>query len=124
MDQQRRRIKLHGRLQGLGVRPLVWRIATSIGLTGLVRNQADGVCIEVQGAVPDIEQFISHLHEQLPASARIDSEQIDSIAADNDPVEPRARFQLVRCPARHGSMRRMLERTFRSSQSQIPLPDE
>jgi hydrogenase maturation protein HypF len=83
MDQQRRRIKLHGRLQGLGVRPLVWRIATSIGLTGLVRNQADGVCIEVQGAVPDIEQFISHLHEQLPASARIDSEQIDSIAADN-----------------------------------------
>jgi hydrogenase maturation protein HypF len=79
MNQNRRRIKLGGRLQGLGLRPLVWRIATALGLTGSVRNQVGGVCIEVQGAILGIDQFVANLHEQLPASGRIDWEQIDEI---------------------------------------------
>ena len=79
MSRNRQRIKLTGRLQGVGLRPLVWRIANSIGLTGWVSNDAQGVCIEVQGAKVDLEQFILNLREQLPESARIDSEQIDDI---------------------------------------------
>jgi hydrogenase maturation protein HypF len=48
-------------------------------LTGWVSNDADGVRIEVQGSEMDIQRFISNLREQLPDSARIDSEKIDQI---------------------------------------------
>ncbi|MFN9624900.1 MAG: carbamoyltransferase HypF [Planctomycetota bacterium] len=82
MSQNRQRIKLTGRLQGMGLRPLVWRIANSMELTGWVSNDAQGVCIEVQGAKEDLEQFILNLREQLPESARIDSEQIDDIPSE------------------------------------------
>ncbi|MFM8263342.1 MAG: acylphosphatase, partial [Pirellula sp.] len=58
---------------------MVWRIANSMGLTGWVRNDADGVRIEVQGSEMDLQRFISNLREQLPDSARIDSEKIDQI---------------------------------------------
>ena len=46
----RLRVRVRGTVQGVGFRPHVWRLATGLGLSGTVRNDAEGVLAEVQGA--------------------------------------------------------------------------
>ncbi|EKE17284.1 MAG: hypothetical protein ACD_10C00529G0004, partial [uncultured bacterium] len=41
-------IRVTGVVQGVGFRPFVWRLAQQLGLTGWVRNDAQGVEILVQ----------------------------------------------------------------------------
>ena len=45
----RRAIRVRGAVQGVGFRPFVWRLAHELRLDGFVRNDAQGVAIEVQG---------------------------------------------------------------------------
>lgn len=68
----RRRIAVHGQVQGVGFRPLVYRLATQLSLVGWVRNDTGGVTIEVQGTRPDVEELAERLHTDLPPLARID----------------------------------------------------
>ena len=49
LSEARCRIQVHGQVQGVGFRPFVYRLATELDLSGWVRNDADGVHIEVQG---------------------------------------------------------------------------
>jgi hydrogenase maturation protein HypF len=67
------RIVLTGRVQGLGVRPAIHRLATAHGLTGVVRNTLGGVQIEVQGDPARVESFRSRLCDALPAAAVVES---------------------------------------------------
>ena len=57
----RQRISLTGRVQGIGFRPAVYKIARSLALTGLVYNDTIGVTIELQGPPQDIDQFLARL---------------------------------------------------------------
>ncbi len=57
----RQRISLTGRVQGIGFRPAVYKIARSLAITGLVYNDTIGVTIELQGPPQDIEQFLIRL---------------------------------------------------------------
>ncbi len=50
-----------GRVQGVGFRPAVYRIARMLGLTGLVYNDTRGVTIEVQGRERKIFEFLDRL---------------------------------------------------------------
>jgi len=50
-----------GRVQGVGFRPAVYRIARALGLTGLVYNDTKGVTIELQGQKGQIAQFLARL---------------------------------------------------------------
>ncbi|MBM4237294.1 MAG: hypothetical protein FJ151_02285, partial [Euryarchaeota archaeon] len=43
------RIVVHGIVQGVGFRPAVHRIATSMGLSGYVQNNGSNVVIEIDG---------------------------------------------------------------------------
>lgn len=56
-NAQRQRLVLSGRVQGLGVRPAVARLAQQHGLAGHVCNTADGVEIVVQGGADRVKQF-------------------------------------------------------------------
>lgn len=67
------RIRISGIVQGVGFRPLVWRLAKELGLAGWVRNDARGVEIEVSGAPDTVQCFIRRLQQDAPPLARIDA---------------------------------------------------
>ncbi len=65
-------IRVRGRVQGVGFRPTVWRLAQQLALTGEVLNDAEGVLIRVQGDEPVIGAFLARLKSDAPPLARID----------------------------------------------------
>jgi hydrogenase maturation protein HypF len=77
-------LRVRGRVQGVGFRPTVWRIATALGLDGDVRNDAEGVLIRLAGPAWRVAAFQPTLEREMPPLARIES--IDS-AGLADPVE-------------------------------------
>ncbi|MHC4474983.1 MAG: carbamoyltransferase HypF [Planctomycetota bacterium] len=58
---KRQRISITGRVQGVGFRPGVYRIAQGLGLSGLIYNDAKGVTIELQGEEEQISRFLELL---------------------------------------------------------------
>ncbi|UCG47633.1 MAG: carbamoyltransferase HypF [Phycisphaerales bacterium] len=50
-----------GRVQGVGFRPAVYRIARMLGLSGLVYNDTRGVTVELQGRERKISEFLDRL---------------------------------------------------------------
>lgn len=79
-DLRRVRLRVEGRVQGVGFRPCVYRLARRCGLTGFVRNTGFGVLIEAQGASGNVNRFISALQSEKPSQAVIEvlnSEEIN-----------------------------------------------
>ena len=66
-----RRIFIEGRVQGLGVRPSIARLAERLGVAGRVRNRLSGVEIEVDGDCELVEAFEAELASVLPRQAVI-----------------------------------------------------
>lgn len=66
-------IRVRGRVQGVGFRPTVWRMAQACGLDGDVRNDAEGVLVRLCGAPSKIEAFRNLLEREPPPLAHIDS---------------------------------------------------
>lgn len=66
-----KKILTQGIVQGVGFRPYVYRLATSLNLKGYVRNLGNVVEIILEG--DKIELFIQRLQNELPPIARIDS---------------------------------------------------
>jgi hydrogenase maturation protein HypF len=67
----RRQLHIRGIVQGVGFRPFVYKLATSLGLTGFVFNSSSGVTIEIQGDAAAIRTFIESLEPDLPRLAQI-----------------------------------------------------
>jgi hydrogenase maturation protein HypF len=70
---QTRRYEIRGVVQGVGFRPFVFRTATRHALGGWIRNDSEGVVLEVQGIEEALEAFIHEVRHEAPALARIDS---------------------------------------------------
>ncbi|MGC9259911.1 MAG: carbamoyltransferase HypF [Phycisphaerae bacterium] len=68
---QRRRWMIRGQVQGVGFRPYVYRLAQEAHLTGLIRNNCDGVIIEAQGLESHLADFVKKVQANLPPSAHI-----------------------------------------------------
>ncbi|MCG5514823.1 carbamoyltransferase HypF [Ectothiorhodospira sp. 9100] len=64
-------IRVSGRVQGVGFRPFVYRLARDLNLAGQVSNTRGGVSIHLQGALPALEDFKHRLLMQAPIQARI-----------------------------------------------------
>jgi hydrogenase maturation protein HypF len=73
MTAQRRRLLARGVVQGVGFRPFVHRLASAQGLSGFVRNDGDGVTIEVEGPPGALDVFAGELAAAAPAQARVDA---------------------------------------------------
>lgn len=67
----RRRWHVSGRVQGVGFRPLVFRLASEAHITGAVWNDAGGVVIEGQGTVQQLEGFAAALRQSSPVAAAV-----------------------------------------------------
>ncbi len=79
-QQARTRVRVRGLVQGVGFRPFVYRLATRHRLTGWVRNDEQGVLLEVQGEAKD---FLRELRSEKPPLARIDAVESETIAPLN-----------------------------------------
>lgn len=92
---QRWRLSVRGQVQGVGFRPQVYRTALALQLTGFVRNDGDGVTIEVEGARSG--EFAAALRADLPPLARID-------ALETAELPPRGErgFRIARSAAQGG----------------------
>jgi hydrogenase maturation protein HypF len=70
--RRRKRICVHGVVQGVGFRPFVYTAAAAHGLSGSVRNDSSGAIIEVEGDAQDITAFLDVLVRRPPPLAVID----------------------------------------------------
>ncbi|MDJ0824897.1 MAG: carbamoyltransferase HypF [Rhodobacter sp.] len=73
-----RRIRVRGQVQGVGFRPFVWQLATRMGLSGAVLNDAEGVLIHAAGG--DLDAFERALSVEAPGLSVVDA--VESEAAD------------------------------------------
>ena len=62
-------IQIKGVVQGVGFRPTVWKLATSLGLKGFVRNGPDGVTIQIDSG--DADRFLEELKDHPPPLSKI-----------------------------------------------------
>lgn len=107
----RLRVTLRGAVQGVGFRPFVFRLATSLGLTGWVRNSSAGLVVEVEGASPALEEFLLRLERERPPHALVLTREVAYLApagftgfeiqASDDTDEKTAALlpDLATCPA-------------------------
>ncbi len=70
-DAVRVRARVSGLVQGVGLRPFVWREATALGLSGWVGNDAAGVVLEAEGSAEAVAALLVALR-QPPPLARVD----------------------------------------------------
>jgi hydrogenase maturation protein HypF len=77
-DVTRLRLRLSGAVQGVGFRPFAYGLAARFSLGGFVRNDAEGVTLEVEGE--QAQEFVAALRRELPPLARLDGVEIDTIA--------------------------------------------
>lgn len=74
------RLRIEGRVQGVGFRMFVERAAAALGLDGWVRNRRDGgVEAVIAGTPAAIEEMIERCHAGPPA-ARVD--RVEVLAED------------------------------------------
>ena len=64
---------MRGIVQGVGFRPFVYTLARKHGLTGAVRNDAEGVRIEVEGAPEELDRFVRALKDDAPPLAVVEA---------------------------------------------------
>lgn len=74
---------MRGQVQGVGFRPFVWQLAQRFGVSGDVRNDAEGVLIQARGG--NLEGFEAALTSEAPALSSVDAvESVDAEIAATD----------------------------------------
>lgn len=64
-------IRVRGTVQGVGLRPTVWRIASELGLRGSVSNDVQGVRIDAVGTITQLDLLVQRLQAECPPLAHI-----------------------------------------------------
>jgi hydrogenase maturation protein HypF len=75
-------ITISGRVQGVGFRPFVYRLAHQHGITGWVRNVSGAVEIHAEGELPQLLRFSDALIKQAPPLSAPDALAIAPCATE------------------------------------------
>ncbi|WP_024878497.1 carbamoyltransferase HypF [Methylosinus sp. LW3] len=81
-EATRLRLRVTGAVQGVGFRPFVHSLADRYALAGFVRNDSQGVLMEVEGA--RVDDFVAALKREPPPLARIDTLECETITPLRD----------------------------------------
>lgn len=73
-------IHINGRVQGVGFRPFVYRLAQAFHLRGEVSNAMDGVHIYANADEEVLQQFCQQIHGTAPAMAHISQMRFEQVA--------------------------------------------
>ncbi len=76
-----RRWLFSGRVQGVGFRPFVFRLAQRFGLNGRVQNLSGHVLIEAQGTAETLDAFAAAVLSEAPPLARPQLASVEAVAA-------------------------------------------
>ncbi|MEJ2425408.1 MAG: carbamoyltransferase HypF [Candidatus Thiodiazotropha sp.] len=78
-------IRIRGIVQGVGMRPTLWRLARDCGLRGEVWNDAEGVLLTAWGDEAALDGFIERLHAEAPPLARIQAVERSRLTQGQSP---------------------------------------
>lgn len=73
-------IHVTGIVQGVGMRPFVYREAMAHGICGWVLNAGDGVHIEAHALSESLDEFVAALSEHAPAASRVEHVEVVDLA--------------------------------------------
>lgn len=92
-----RHVHIHvtGIVQGVGMRPFVYRKAMAHGICGWVLNAGDGVHIEAHASVEALNEFVAALSEHAPAAARVEHVELMGLAPGDWDAASEQGFRIV-----------------------------
>src|SRR5262245_59127172 len=70
-EQSRIQISIRGAVQGVRFRPFVYKLASSLKLSGWVSNSPQGVLIEAEGPRDLLDEFLVRIEPERPPRASI-----------------------------------------------------
>ena len=88
-------IHVTGIVQGVGMRPFVYREAMAHGICGWVLNAGDGVHIEAHAPADALDAFVAALSEHAPAAARVEYVEVVDLAAHGWDTANEQGFRIV-----------------------------
>lgn len=92
-----RHVHIHvtGIVQGVGMRPFVYREAMAHGICGWVLNAGDGVHIEAHAPADALDAFVAALSEHAPVAARVEHVEVVDLAANGWDAANEEGFRIV-----------------------------
>lgn len=92
-----RHVHIHvtGIVQGVGMRPFVYREAMAHGICGWVLNAGDGVHIDAHACAEAVDGFVAALSEHAPAAARVEHVEVVDLAANGWDAANEEGFRIV-----------------------------
>ena len=92
-----RHVHIHvtGIVQGVGMRPFVYREAMAHGICGWVLNAGDGVHIEAHASGAAVDGFVAALSEHAPDAARVERVEVAELAAGTWDAADEQGFRIV-----------------------------
>ena len=88
-------IHMTGIVQGVGMRPFVYREAMAHGICGWVLNAGDGVHIEAHAPADALDTFVAALSEHAPAAARVERVDIADLGPGGWSAADERGFRIV-----------------------------
>ena len=88
-------IHVTGIVQGVGMRPFVYREAMAHGICGWVLNAGDGVHIEAHAPGEALDEFVDALSEHAPAASRVEHVEVVDLAPGNWDAANERGFRIV-----------------------------
>lgn len=88
-------IHVTGIVQGVGMRPFVYREAMAHGICGWVLNAGDGVHIEAHAQSESLDEFVAALSEHAPAASRVEHVEVVDLAPGDWDAANEQDFRIV-----------------------------